>query len=107
MGSDARREILADALIDLALRALPRETDELNVQEILRDLSLVYWRFTPEQARAALAPRVERVLRAGLAAARTRSLKGSYFSTLRASRSHADARVADRRVEAAGTRHRD
>jgi aminopeptidase N len=37
----------------------------------------------PDDRRAALAPRVERVLRAGLAKARTRSLKGSYFSTLR------------------------
>ncbi len=34
-------------------------------------------------AASVLAPRIERTLRSGLAAARTRSLKGSYFSTLR------------------------
>jgi aminopeptidase N len=76
-------EITPEALIDLALRALPRETDELNVQEMLSGLSRAYWQFVPDKPRAALAPRVERVLRAGLAKARTRSLKGSYFSTLR------------------------
>jgi aminopeptidase N len=76
-------EVAPDALIELALRALPRETDELNVQQMLGGLSQAYWRFIPEERRLALAPRVERVLRAGLAAARTRSLKGSYFSTLR------------------------
>jgi aminopeptidase N len=76
-------EVPADAIIDLALRALPRETDELNVQQMLGSLSQAYWRFIPGARRAALAPRVERTLRAGLATARTPSLKGAYFSTLR------------------------
>jgi aminopeptidase N len=76
-------EIPPDTLVNLALRALPRESDELNVQEMLGGLSQAYWRFTPSERRMALAPRVERTLRAGLAAARSRSLKGSYFSTLR------------------------
>jgi aminopeptidase N len=76
-------EVPPDTIIDLALRALPTETDELNVQQMLGGLSQAYWRFTPAERRTALAPRVERVLRAGLAAARSRSLKGSYFSTLR------------------------
>jgi len=49
-----------DALIDLALRSLPRETDELNVQQMLGGLSQVYWRFTPAARRVALAPNVER-----------------------------------------------
>jgi aminopeptidase N len=76
-------EVAPGAIIDLALRALPLETDELNIQQMLGGLSQAYWRFTPAERRAALAPRVERVLRAGLRAARTRSLKGSYFATLR------------------------
>ena len=50
---------------------------------MLGGLSQAYWRFLPAERRAALAPRVERVLRAGLTAAKTPSLKGSYFSTLR------------------------
>ena len=56
-------ELPPDALIDLALRALPRETDELNVQQMLGSLREAYWRFTPAERRAALAPRLERVLR--------------------------------------------
>jgi aminopeptidase N len=71
------------ALLNLALRALPRETDELNVEEILGQLRTIYWRFIPAEARRAAAPRVERVLRERLAAARTQSLKGAYFSALR------------------------
>ena len=77
-------EVSPDAVIDLALRALPRETDELNVEQALAALSQAYWRFTPAGRRIMVAPRVERALRAGLAAAKTSSLKGSYFSTLRA-----------------------
>jgi aminopeptidase N len=76
-------ETTPDAIIDLAVRALPRETDELSAQRMLDSLNQAYWRFIPPERRLALAPRVERMLRAGLAAARTRSLKGSYFSTLR------------------------
>ena len=70
-------------LMDLALESLPLETDEQNIEEILRELRLVYWRFTPAQAREALAPRVEQVLRAGLSRARTQGPKGAYFATLR------------------------
>jgi len=42
-----------------------------------------FWRFTPDSRRAALAPRVEEVLRSGLTSARTSSLKGAYLATLR------------------------
>jgi aminopeptidase N len=76
-------EVKPDAMLELVITALPRESDELNLQEMLRGLRELFWRFTPAERRAALAPRIERVLRAGLAAARTRSLKGSYFSTVR------------------------
>jgi aminopeptidase N len=76
-------EISPDAIVDLALRSLPHETDELNVQQLLGGLSQAYWRFTPAKRRMAIAPHVERVLRTGLAAAKSRSLKGSYFSALR------------------------
>jgi aminopeptidase N len=73
----------AAALIELALRALPRETDEQNVQRVLGYLAAAYWRFVPDAQRSALAPRIERTLRDGLDAAGTTSLKGAYFSTLR------------------------
>jgi len=76
-------ELAPPALLDLALRALPRETDELNVEEILGQLRTIYWRFLSASQRLALAPRVERVLRDGLSLARTQSLKGAYFSAFR------------------------
>ena len=72
-----------DRVVDLALRALPRETDELNTQRILGYLSQAYWRFVPDARRRVLAPRVERVLRDGLNRAPKQSLKSAYFSTLR------------------------
>ena len=78
-----RRGPARTQLIDLALAALPRETDELNTQRILGYLSQAYWRFTPAASRVARAPRVEQALRDGLAAAPTPSLKSAYFSTLR------------------------
>jgi aminopeptidase N len=76
-------ELPAGRLIDLALGALPRESDELNVQEILADLQQAYWRFTPAAERTARAAAVERVLRERLDAAATVSLKGAYFGALR------------------------
>jgi aminopeptidase N len=77
------REIEPSRLLELALESLPLETDELNVEEILRELRVVYWRYTSAQARQALAPRVERVLRSGLNRSRSQSTKGAYFATLR------------------------
>src|SRR4029077_10746459 len=46
-------------LLDLMLESLPLETDELNIEEILRELRIVYWRFLPDASRQAIAPRVE------------------------------------------------
>ena len=76
-------EVSAASVIDLALRALPREPDEQNAQRILGYLTQTYWRFTPDEPRRALAPRVERALTEGMAAASTESLKSAYFSALR------------------------
>ncbi len=70
-------------MLTLALAALPRESDELNVQRVLGYTQQAYWKFLPESGRAALAPRLEAVLRAGLAAAATPSLKSAWFSALR------------------------
>ena len=76
-------ELEPSRLMELALESLPRETDEQNVEEILRELRVVYWRFTSARTRQALAPRVERVLRAGLNRARAQGPKGAFFATLR------------------------
>lgn len=69
--------------MELMFRALPAESDELNVQRMLSYLRSTYWRLLSAATRARLAPRVEATLRAGLARARTTSLKAAYFAALR------------------------
>ncbi len=71
------------ALFDLALRALPRETDEQNVQRVLNYTEQTYWKFLAAADRATVSPRLEQTLRAGLAAAPTPSLKAAWFGALR------------------------
>ena len=71
------------AMLDLAMRALPSERDELNVQRVLGYAQQAYWKFLPAGERARIAPALERVLRAGLDNAPTPSLKSAWFSTLR------------------------
>jgi aminopeptidase N len=71
------------AVLDLALRALPGEGDELNVARILGYAQQAYWRFLPGPDRDAISPRVEQVLRSGLARAASPSLKSAWFSALR------------------------
>ena len=68
---------------ELELRALPRESDELNIQQMLAFMRSTYWRLLSDEARAHLAPGIEAALRDGLARARTTSLKAAYFATLR------------------------
>jgi aminopeptidase N len=76
-------ELAPARLFDLQLTSLPRETDELIVEELLGEARTIYWRFMSAGERTMAAPRVERVLRDGLDAAKTQSLKGAYFSALR------------------------
>ena len=63
--------------------ALPREADELNVQQMLDYLRVAFWRFTGADDRAALAASLEPLLRTGLASAATTSGKAAWFGTLR------------------------
>ena len=77
------RRASPSALLALALDALPRESDEQNLQRILGYARQTYWTFLDAQTRDGIAPRFEQVLRAGLAAAPTSSLKSAWFSTLR------------------------
>src|SRR5262245_7640595 len=63
--------------------ALPVETDELNVQQMLEYLRASFWRFTPADDRAGLAPEIEELLKEGLEQADTTSRKAAWFSTLR------------------------
>ncbi|HXW08016.1 MAG TPA: M1 family aminopeptidase [Vicinamibacterales bacterium] len=70
-------------VVALAIRALPRETDEQKVQRILGWAEEAFWRFLTASERAAVAPVLERVLREGLDAATASSRKSAWFSTLR------------------------
>jgi aminopeptidase N len=76
-------EVRPDAFADLTLKALPLETNELNVTRILSYLRDDYWRYTAPEARLRLAPRLETVLRTGLGAAKTQTFKSVWFSALR------------------------
>ena len=100
-------EVRPDQLIELALRALPRETNEQNVQRILGYLNQAYWRFTPDARRAALAPRVERVLKSGLARREDALAEVRVFcDAARRGADAADGEVADRGVAPAAAHSR-
>jgi aminopeptidase N len=70
-------------LFDLALRALPEEAEELNVERILAYTRSNFWRFLSDAERAAVAGQLEQTLRAGMARAKTTSLKSAYFTAFR------------------------
>ena len=76
-------DVKAAAFLDLAIAALRVETNELNVNRVLSYVREAYWRHTDPAARRLLARRLEPVLRHGLAAAPTSSLKSVWFSALR------------------------
>jgi aminopeptidase N len=70
-------------LLEAALRALPRERVEQNVQLVTSYVEEVFWRFIGNDGRPAYAARLERMLREGIARASTSSLKATYFSAFR------------------------
>ena len=76
-------QVRPDAFLDLALRALPKETDEQMTSRVLGYSSNVWWRFLVATGRTAQAERFENVLRDGLARADTPSRKASWFGALR------------------------
>lgn len=69
--------------VDLAMQALPRETDEQMTSRILGYTAAAWWRFLKPAELAARATRFESLLREGLAQAQTPSQKASWFGTLR------------------------
>jgi aminopeptidase N len=69
--------------VDMALRSLPRETDEQNLQRVLGYLTNAFWQFLPQEDRLLRAPKIEAVLRQGLALARTSSEKSAWFNAFR------------------------
>ena len=84
-------EVAPEALIELARRALPAETDEQNVSRILGYLTTAYWRHLTPARRAELAPDIEALLWRGTAAAGSRSLAAAWFGAYRNVALSADA----------------
>ena len=69
--------------LSLAMRALPQETDEQNRQAVLNYTAAAFWRWLPAGERIDLAPKLESLLRAGMARASTSSEKATWFHTYR------------------------
>ncbi len=80
----------AAALLDELLTAVAGEHDELLVSAMLGDIRTLFWRYTPPPDRTTLAPRLEGILRAGLAAAGTTSRKAAWFNAYRGTVTTAD-----------------
>lgn len=78
-----RGEVRPDAFLDLAFRALPRESDEQMTSRVLGYASNTWWRFLDQSQRTARAARFESLLREGLSQAGTPSQKASWFGALR------------------------
>ncbi len=72
-----------EPFVQLALRSLEQETDELNIQRVLSYLSDAYWHYLPTHRREALAPAVENQLWRLLNRADTSSLKAAMFNSYR------------------------
>ncbi|CAN5888477.1 M1 family aminopeptidase [soil metagenome] len=70
-------------MMDLLLKSAASERDELNVGRMLSYTRQAYWKFLAVPARAAVAPRLEQTLRAGLNGAANASLKSTWFNALR------------------------
>jgi aminopeptidase N len=69
--------------LDLAVRALPRETDEQNVQRVLGYTTRAFWRHLTPSERMRRGPALEAMLRGGITNASTTSAKSAWFSAFR------------------------
>jgi aminopeptidase N len=69
--------------LTLAMRALPKESDEQNTQLLLGYASSAYWTFFPQYERLEHAPALEVLLRKGWNKAQTATQKGAWFAAFR------------------------
>ena len=75
--------VTAPAMLGTLLASLPRETDDLSVQQLLEYTRTAFWRYTGADERAEIAEKLEPLLRAGLDRASSTSAKAAWFSALR------------------------
>ncbi|MGH9384992.1 MAG: M1 family aminopeptidase [Vicinamibacterales bacterium] len=71
------------AMLDLMIRALPREYDEQLMARVVGYASHLWWRFLTPSVRQERAAKLEALLSEGLARAKTPSQKATWFGGLR------------------------
>ncbi len=76
-------EVRPASLVDLALRALESEDDELLVEHVLGFLTAAYWRYLPTALRNAVVRRAEELLWRLLGGASEARLKAVYLAAYR------------------------
>jgi aminopeptidase N len=77
------RDIEPVPFLQLLLRGVAEEADELNVQRVLGFLRTTYWRLLPAEQRTEWAPEVEGVLWSRLEAASTTTARAALFGAYR------------------------
>ena len=75
--------IAPENLLDLAVRAVPVETNELNLQRMLHDVERLFWVFLPPGTRGARAASLEEAIRRRLDTASSITMKAAAFGSLR------------------------
>src|SRR5690606_602703 len=87
-----------ERLLDLAVEALPRETDELILSRVLGYVGGTFWDLVPADARTARAVELEAVLWDGVVGDRPATARAAFFSTWRAVATTPDAVARMRRL---------
>ena len=99
LGPGARAcRVTPERFLDLAIRALPQETDELILGRVLGYASGAFWDFLAPETRAARAPEFEAVLWAGVTGSRPATARSAFFSTWRGVATTPDAVARLRRL---------
>ncbi len=86
-------DVPPDTILALAMRALPRESAELNVQRAVSIAGSAFWRYLAPDARRRAAPALEAALWRGLESAPSPSMKAVYW------RAFVDVALTDSAVE--------
>lgn len=77
------RQVAPEALIDLAVKALPAEQDQLNLQRVLGYLTRAYWRYVSPETRERLAADLEALCWDLMEQASSSTQKAAFFNAFR------------------------